>query len=58
MLKDFGKWSDQLQNANATAMQAQASVNSIADRNVKIGNVLSESAGSAGASTDFTDSRY
>jgi len=51
MLKDFGKWSDQLQNANATAMQAQASVNSIADRNVKIGNVLSESAGSAGAST-------
>lgn len=26
MLKDFSKWSDQLQNANATAMQAQASV--------------------------------
>lgn len=51
MLKDFGKWSDQLQNANATAMQAQASVSAIADRNVKIGNVLSESAGAAGAST-------
>ena len=51
MLKDFSKWSDQLQNANATAMQAQASVSAIADRNVKIGNVLSESAGAAGAST-------
>jgi P-type conjugative transfer protein TrbJ len=51
MLRDFSKWSDQLQNANATAMQAQASVNSIADRNIKIGNLLSESAGSAGAST-------
>ena len=51
MLSDFGKWSNQLQNANATAMQAQASVSAIADRNVKIGNVLSESAGAAGAST-------
>lgn len=50
LLKDFGKWSDQLQNANATAMQAQASVSSIADRNVKIGNILSESAGAAGQS--------
>jgi P-type conjugative transfer protein TrbJ len=51
MLSDFGKWSNQLQNANATAMQAQASVSAIADRNVKIGNLLSESAGAAGAST-------
>ncbi|MGG6518200.1 UNVERIFIED_CONTAM: conjugal transfer protein TrbJ [Acinetobacter baumannii] len=51
MLQDFSKWSNQLQNANATAMQAQASVGAIVDRNMKIGNILSESAGSAGAST-------
>lgn len=50
MYQQFGKWSDQLQNANQAAMQAQATINNIKDRNSQISSILQESAGGAGAS--------
>lgn len=50
MLANFSKWSNQLQDANKTAMQAQATINNIADRNQQISSILNESAGGAGAS--------
>lgn len=49
MYQQFGKWSDQLQDANKAAMQAQSTINNIKDRNNRISSILSESAG-AGAS--------
>ncbi len=50
MYQQFGKWSDQLQDANKAAMQAQSTINNIKDRNNRISSILSESAGGAGAS--------
>lgn len=50
MYQQFGKWSDQLQDANKSAMQAQSTINNIKDRNNRIASILNESAGSAGAS--------
>lgn len=50
MYSQFGKWSDQLQNANQAAMQAQSTINNIKDRNSQISSILNESAGGAGAS--------
>ncbi|MBC6676415.1 type IV secretion system protein (plasmid) [Acinetobacter baumannii] len=50
MYQQFGKWSDQLQDANKSAMQAQSTINNIKDRNNRIASILNESAGGAGAS--------
>lgn len=50
MYQQFGKWSDQLQDANKAAMQAQSTINNIKDRNNRISSILSESAGASGAS--------
>ena len=50
MYQQFGKWSDQLQDANKSAMQAQSTINNIKDRNNRISSILSESAGASGAS--------
>ena len=50
MYQQFGKWSDQLQDANKAAMQAQSTINNIKDRNNRISSILSESAGTGGAS--------
>ena len=50
MLANFSRWSNQLQDANKTAMQAQSTINNIADRNQQISSILNESADGASAS--------
>lgn len=50
MYQQFGKWSDQLQSANQTAMQTQTTINNIKDRNNQIKSILMDSAGANGAS--------
>jgi len=42
MYQQFGKWSDQLQDANKSAMQAQSTINNIKDRNNRIASILNE----------------